>query len=79
METLSTLRFAARAKKVRNYAKVNKTESFDAAAVTEGLKSQLDETHALLEAARARAEHMAIRCLQSVHRLPLSPLPPPWP
>jgi len=72
-ETVSTLRFGARAKRVRNHAKVNAAvevtaiaESLALPALADGLQQQLDEAEAALAAERAalaalRAELEAAR------------------
>ena len=70
-ETLSTLRFGARARKVRNFAKVNAVvdvtalaEQLQAPRLAESLQQQLDSQEQLLRASRARSEVHATRALQ---------------
>ena len=71
-ETLSTLRFASRAKLVKNVARVNATYSAEALEetspvmqeLTSSLSSQLDDAMARLEAARIKNEHQVARTLQ---------------
>lgn len=75
-ETLSTLRFGARAKRVRNHAVINATVdvnalniSMDVPLIAEQLQQQLDDSERLLEATRVRSEHAAARALQLAVRL----------
>jgi hypothetical protein len=74
-ETLSTLRFAARAKLVQNHAKKHASVevSCDQNAfkeIAEKLHKQLDEQAAVLTAARAEAERATARALQLCFRAP---------
>ena len=75
-ETLSTLRFGARARKVRNFAKVNAVvdvtalaEQLQAPRLAESLQQQLDSQEQLLRASRARSEVHATRALQLAVKL----------
>ena len=71
-ETLSTLRFASRAKRVKNVAKINAT--IEASAVNteefaESLQSHLDAEKEKLEAARVKSEEVAANAISIALKL----------
>ena len=71
-ETLSTLRFAARAKRVKNVAKIHATIEASALAtdqMAEELQKQLDSEMDQLVEARARSERVAARAMGTVLQL----------
>ena len=71
IETLSSLRFAGRAKRVKNVAKQNATieaSSRAAAELAESLQVHLDTAQQLLQSARERSEARAARCILMAFR-----------
>ena len=75
-ETLSTLRFAARAKLVKNVAKAHATidvtdlsSRLQMGRLTEQLQQQLDESEKRLHAAQVNMEHRAATALQLASRV----------
>ncbi|KOO32902.1 kinesin-like protein kif21b isoform 4 [Chrysochromulina tobinii] len=70
-ETLSSLRFAGRAKRVKNVARQNATieaSSRAAAELAESLQMHLDTAQQLLQSARERSEARAARCILMAFR-----------
>ena len=71
-ETLSTLRFASRAKKVKLHAKVNATieaTALQADALAEQIQTQLDKEKTRLEKARAESERVAANAIGLAFKL----------
>ena len=71
-ETLSTLRFAARAKRVKNVAKVNahiEAAELVSDQLAESLQSHLDEQHKALDEARQANMESAEKLIQAAVRL----------